>query len=80
MRIPRNISGKELIKSLEKIGYENYSSKRKSYSKTSKFPEEHHLTIPNHEPIKIGTLSSIPGEIAKYRNLKKEDLVNQLFG
>ena len=47
---------------------------------TSKFPQEHHITIPNHDPIKIGTLSAILGDIAIQRNQTKEQLVNQLFG
>jgi predicted RNA binding protein YcfA (HicA-like mRNA interferase family) len=80
MRLPRNLSGKELCKSLTKIGYEITRQKGSHIRLTSKFPKEHHLTIPNHDPIKIGTLSSIIGEIAAQRNQTKDELVNQLFG
>lgn len=80
MKLPRNVSGKELIKSLEKIGYEITRQKGSHIRLTCRFPQEHHITIPNHDPIKIGTLSSILGDISSMRNQSKEDLVNQLFG
>ncbi|MBL7776973.1 MAG: type II toxin-antitoxin system HicA family toxin [Chitinophagales bacterium] len=41
---------------------------------------EHHVTIPNHSPIKIGTLSAIIYEIAIHHHTPKETLMKQLFG
>ena len=80
MRFPRNISGKELIKALEKIGYEVTRQKGSHIRLTCRFPSEHHVTIPNHDPIKLGTLSFIISDIANQRNQTKEDLLNHLFG
>ncbi len=38
------------------------------------------ITIPNHDPIKVGTLSGILMDIAASRNQTKEDLIGEIFG
>jgi hypothetical protein len=35
--------------------------------------------VPNHDPIKIGTLSSILNEIANYLSKTKEEVIEELF-
>ncbi len=40
---------------------------------------EHHLTIPAHDPIKVGTLNSILRDVANHFDLEREDLLNRLF-
>ncbi len=40
---------------------------------------DHAETIPNHDPIKIGTLNKILNNIAEHFEITKEDLVNRLF-
>jgi len=39
----------------------------------------HHLTIPAHDPIRIGTISNILKDIAVHFEITKEELINQLF-
>jgi predicted RNA binding protein YcfA (HicA-like mRNA interferase family) len=60
MKLPRDINAEELIKALIKIGYKQTrqtgSHIRLSIQLSS---TEHHLTIPNHKPIRIGTLNNI---------------------
>lgn len=80
MRLSRNVSARELIKSLSKIGYEVSRQRGSHIRLTCKFPAEHHITIPNHDPIRIGTLSSILSEIAVSRGQTKEDLIRDVFG
>jgi predicted RNA binding protein YcfA (HicA-like mRNA interferase family) len=41
--------------------------------------EEHLLTIPNHSPIKIGTLQSILSSVANNVGLSKPELIERLF-
>lgn len=77
MKLPRNLSGREFIKSLEKIGYEVTRQKGSHVRLTCRFPTEHHITIPNHDPIKLGTLSAILGEIALHRKQTMDELVSQ---
>jgi predicted RNA binding protein YcfA (HicA-like mRNA interferase family) len=52
MKFPRNISARELIKSLGKIGYEISRQRGSHIRLTCNFPKTHHITIPNHDPIK----------------------------
>jgi hypothetical protein len=39
---------------------------------------EHHVTLPNHNPLRIATLSSIPSEIDNHLSKTKE-VVEELF-
>lgn len=80
MKFPRNISGKELVKCLGKIGYEISRQKGSHIRLTCKFPKEHHITIPNHDPVRIGTLAAIISDIAIQRNQTKDELTQLLFG
>ncbi len=76
----RSISAKELIKSLGKIGYEVTRQKGSHIRLTAQFPKVHHITVPNHDPIRIGTLSAILSDVAVARNQSKEELIRDLFG
>jgi hypothetical protein len=40
---------------------------------------EHHITIPNHNPLWLGTLSSILNDIAEHLKKSKEEVVKELF-
>jgi hypothetical protein len=40
---------------------------------------EHHITIPAHRQLKIGTLAEILGDVAQYLEITKEDLARKLF-
>jgi len=46
---------------------------------STKLNGEHHLTIPNHDPLKIGTLSSILKDIAIHLAKSKEEIINDIF-
>jgi len=38
------------------------------------------MTLPNHKPLKIGTLSAALADVAKYLELEKQALARRLFG
>ena len=80
MKLPRNVSARELIKSLGKIGYEVTRKKGSHVRLTCTFPKSRHVTIPNHDPIRLGTLAAILSDVATARNQTKEELINQIFG
>ena len=79
MKLPRDISGASLIKSCEKLGYIVTRQTGSHIRLTTEQKGQHHITIPNHSPIRIGTLSSILGEIAEHFKTSKEEIINQLF-
>jgi len=39
----------------------------------------HHITVPRHKPLRVGTLGSIVNEIAAYLEIEREELVKELF-
>jgi len=80
MKIPRDISGKELAGLLEKFGYE-ISRQTGSHLRLSKSsPPEHHITIPDHTSLKIGTLNNILNSLATHLKIEKKALIEKLFG
>ena len=80
MKLPRNISASDLISSLRKFGYEISRQKGSHIRLTTLSNGEHHITIPNHNPIKLGTLSSILGDVSEHFKLTKEETIRKLFG
>lgn len=80
MKLPRDISGLGLIKLLEKFGYQITRQVGSHIRVTSYENGVHHLTIPNHNPLKIGTFSSILQEVASHQGISKAELVKQIFG
>ncbi len=79
MKLPRDLSGQDLVKALKNLGYE-VSNKTGSHIRlTTQQQGEHHITIPAHNPLKVGTLNAILREIARHFKLSREELLNQLF-
>ena len=82
MRTPRNLSGMELAVLLRRrYGYE-FTRQRGSHMRlTSNFMGyEHHVSVPRHNPIRVGTLDDILGDVAQYLRLDQDDLKQELFG
>jgi hypothetical protein len=40
---------------------------------------EHDITIPNHNPLRLGTLSSILNDVAEHLEKSKEQVVEEIF-
>ena len=80
MRLPRDLSGTELIKRLERLGYEVTRQSGSHIRLTSRTRGEHHVTIPNHDPLRIGTLAAILDAVAAHHGLTRDDVLYRLFG
>jgi predicted RNA binding protein YcfA (HicA-like mRNA interferase family) len=79
MKLPRDISGRDLIKNSEKLGYSITRQTGSHIRLTTQQKGQHHITIPNHDPIKIGTLSAILSEMAEHFETSKQEIINKLF-
>ena len=79
MKLPRDLSGEYLAKALEKLGYVVERQTGSHIRLTTQYKGEHHVTIPNHSPIQIGTLSAILRDIENHLGLTREQLLKQLF-
>lgn len=81
MKLPRDLSADDLIRALRRFGYEVTRQTGSHIRVTSKLKStEHHVTIPGHKQLRIGTLAEILGDIASYLDLTREELVRHLFG
>lgn len=78
-KIPRNLSARSLIKKLEKLGYQPTRQVGSHIRITTEENGTHHITIPEHNPIKIGTLSNILKDIASHFEITKEELIERIF-
>ena len=80
MKTPQDVSGKELIKTLKVFGYEVVRQNGSHIMITTLQKGEHHLAIPNHNPLKVGTLNGIFSNVAIHFQLTKEQVIRRLFG
>ena len=79
MKLPREISGDELAKRLEKYGYRITRQTGSQMRPTTTAQGEHHITIPSRKYLKIGTLSGILSDVAVHLKIDKRDLAEELF-
>lgn len=79
MKLPREISGLKLAKLLKKYDYEITRQTGSHMRLTTTQEGEHHITIPVHNCLKIGTLSSILNDIATHLRIDKSHLIRELF-
>lgn len=79
MKLPRDLSGEALAKALIKLGYVVDRQTGSHIRLTTPTNGEHHITIPNHSPIKVGTLSAILRDIEDHFELTRDELLDQLF-
>lgn len=81
MKLPRDIGGRELASSLRRYGYEITLQEGSHIRLTSSAKgHAHHITVPAHGRLKVGTLAAILAEVAAYLEMDKSDLAEALFG
>jgi len=78
MKIPRDLKGTELAKALRKhFGYE-LTRQDGSHMRLTSASGDHHLTIPNHSPLKVGTLQAILKDLARQLQIPADELLKKL--
>jgi len=79
MKLPRDLSSTDLEKALRRVfGYECTRQNGSHRRLTTQSGGEHHLTVPVHDPIKLGTLRTILGEIAAHYHLSMDEVLYRL--
>ena len=80
MKLPRDESAEGLIRRLNKLGY--YTTRQTgSHIRLSRsiHDKTDHVTIPNHHPLKVGTLSEILKVISIQLGITKCDLIQTRY-
>ena len=80
MKLPRSLSAQELIKAVAKYGYQTERQKGSHIRLKTSTNGDHYITIPNHNPLRVGTLSAILSDVANHLNKTKEEVIEELFG
>jgi predicted RNA binding protein YcfA (HicA-like mRNA interferase family) len=80
MRLPRDLTGKQLIKDLEQLGYRVTRHTGSHVRLSCEAAGQHHVTVPLHDPLRVGTLAAILADVAAHHKLTRDDLVFKLFG
>lgn len=80
MRLPRDLSGADLAKALGSLGYRVTRQTGSHMRLTTQEGGEHHVTIPHHASLRIGTLSSVLTDVAGHAGMTKDQLLSALFG
>ena len=79
VRLPRDLSGAELIKALRALGYEVTRQSGSHVRLTTLRKGEHHVTVPSHDPLRVGTLANILGDVAEHFSWSRAELLDRLF-
>jgi predicted RNA binding protein YcfA (HicA-like mRNA interferase family) len=80
MKLPRDISGAQLVKALARVGYKVTRQTGSHIRLTCDAPSQHHVTVPDHDLLRLGTLAGVLGDVASHLRLTREELVERLFG
>jgi predicted RNA binding protein YcfA (HicA-like mRNA interferase family) len=79
VRLPRDLSGDDLVQLLRRRGYAVVRQTGSHLRLTTESGGTHHVTIPRHDPLRLGTLSGILADVALHFGVSKEELVRDLL-
>ena len=79
MSLPRDVSGADRVKALARFGYQVTRQKGSHVRPTARMGGEHHVTIPLHRPLRIGTLAAILADVARHFGIGRDDVRRRLF-
>ncbi|MGO9303221.1 MAG: type II toxin-antitoxin system HicA family toxin [Candidatus Korobacteraceae bacterium] len=78
--MPRDLGGSGLAKLLRRYGYEITRQTGSHLRLTSSIRgAEHHIAIPAHKNLKVGTLAGILKEVCAYLEMSRADMERELF-
>lgn len=80
MRLARDLTGAQLVRALGKLGYVPTRQTGSHVRLTCESPAQHHVTIPLHDPLRVGTLAAILAAVAEAHGLARDELLQRLFG
>jgi predicted RNA binding protein YcfA (HicA-like mRNA interferase family) len=80
LKLPRDLSGQELARLLERLGYEITRQTGSHIPLTKLGDTAHHITIPDHSTLKVGTIDAIFKDVAGHLRIGKDELRMMLWG
>ena len=79
MKLPRDLSGSELIKTLCRTwGYQKVNQVGSHVILQTESPSSHRIAIPDHACLRVGTLNAILHSVADHKGVLREDILESL--
>mgnify|MGYP001598852199 CR=1 FL=1 len=79
MKIPRDLSGAQLVKVLcRDWGYRVAHQEGSHIILQTEEPAHQRLSIPNHNPVRVGTLNSIIRAVSRHKGVERQELLDTL--
>ena len=78
-RLPRDVSGIELARLLEKYGYQITRQTGSHIRLTTQMNGEHHVTLPVHKDLRVGTLNAVLTDVADHLGMERNEVVAALY-
>lgn len=79
MKTPRDLYGQDLVKRLTRYGYAVMHQSGSHIIIRTRQNGEHSVSVPNHKPLKVGTLNAILADIADHLGLDKADVLTTVM-
>lgn len=79
MRLPRDLDGEQLARLLRRYGYAVTRQTGSHIRLTTAQEGEHHITIPRHSPLRVGTLNAILRDVAQHLGVERDALLVSLL-
>ena len=76
MKLPRDLSGRELVKILcRDWSYRQVSQVGSHVVLEIEEPSHHRIAVPDHATLRVGTLNAILRAVARHKNVDRERLL-----
>lgn len=73
MKLPRDLSGRELVTALcRDWGYVKVNQEGSHIVLQTEQPSSHRIAVPGHKALRVGTLNSILSAVARHKNVTRE--------
>jgi len=80
MRLPRDLSGRDFIKSVcRKWGYREVHQIGSHIILQTEIPFPQRISVPNHKNLKLGTLNSLLKLVASQKGVHRDDVLKSLL-
>lgn len=78
MKLPRGVSAEQLIRALQRLGYAVIRQKGSHVRLFHEAAPTHSISVPLHDPLKIGTFHAILVEVARAQSASIQDILDLL--
>ena len=79
MRLPRDLFGRDVTQArCSRWGYVKVNQVGSHIILQTEVPKHHRISIPDHKPLRAGTLNAILREVAAAKGISREDILDSI--